>query len=81
MTEFGSSIDLWLIAEHLERDGYIVLRAPLLKELAAKLLIRCLQSGRSGLWSSERIKRARHSTTHHTAAMGIDHGSTDVAVT
>ncbi len=44
-------------------------------------LIRFLQSGRSGLWSSERIKRARHSTTHHTAAMGIDHGSTDVAVT
>ena len=41
MTEFGSSIDLWLIAEHLERDGYIVLRAPLLKELAAKLLLRC----------------------------------------
>lgn len=41
MSESGSAINLGLIADQLERVGYIVLQAPLVKKLSAQLLLRC----------------------------------------
>lgn len=41
MSESGSVINLGLIADQLERVGYIVLQAPLVKKLSAQLLLRC----------------------------------------
>lgn len=56
MSEHGSTINLGLIAEHLERVGYIVLPAPLLKKLSAQLLGRC-QDDHLGRFNAARIGR------------------------
>jgi SM-20-related protein len=56
MTEPGSTINLGLIAEHLERVGYIVLPAPLLKTLSTQLLGRC-QDDHVGRFHAARIGR------------------------
>lgn len=56
MTERGSTINLEVIAEHLERVGYIVLPAPLLKKLSTQLLGRC-QDDRLGRFHAAQIGR------------------------
>jgi len=56
VSEHGSTINLGLIAEHLERVGYIVLPAPLLKKLSAQLLGRC-QDDHLGRFNAARIGR------------------------
>lgn len=56
MSEHGSTINLGLIAEHLERVGYIVLPAPLLKKLSTQLLGRC-QDDHLGRFHAAQIGR------------------------
>jgi SM-20-related protein len=58
VNEYGATINLGLIAEHLERVGYIVLRAPLLKILSAQLLLRCQDDDR-GRFHAAQIGRGQ----------------------
>ncbi|MFH1661137.1 MAG: 2OG-Fe(II) oxygenase [Pseudomonadota bacterium] len=58
MIECGSTINLGLIAEQLERVGYIVLPAPLLKKLSAQLLGRC-QDDDPGRFHAAQIGRGQ----------------------
>ena len=58
MTNCGSTVDIDLIAERLERVGYIVLRAPLLAKLSAQLLARC-QDDDQGRFNAAHVGRGR----------------------
>lgn len=58
MSKGGSTADIDLIAECLERVGYIVLPAPLLKKLSTQLLARC-QDDNQGRFNAAKVGRGQ----------------------